>query len=43
MSRFDRPDALRMRVGALPEYPHNQLMYHLIWSTDGVINEDCKA
>ena len=42
MSRFDRLDALRMRVGALPEYPHNQLMYHLTWSTDGVINEYCK-
>jgi saccharopine dehydrogenase-like NADP-dependent oxidoreductase len=42
ISRFDRLDALRMRVGALPEYPHNQLMYHLTWSTDGVINEYCK-
>ena len=42
MSRFDRLDSLRMRVGALPEYPHNQLMYHLTWSTDGVINEYCK-
>ena len=42
MNRFDRLDALRMRVGALPEYPHNQLMYHLTWSTDGVINEYCK-
>ena len=40
--RFDRLDALRMRVGALPEYPHNHLMYHLTWSTDGVINEYCK-
>jgi saccharopine dehydrogenase-like NADP-dependent oxidoreductase len=42
MNRFDRLDALRMRVGALPEYPHNHLMYHLTWSTDGVINEYCK-
>jgi saccharopine dehydrogenase-like NADP-dependent oxidoreductase len=42
MKGFDRLDALRMRVGALPEYPHNQLMYHLTWSTDGVINEYCK-
>jgi saccharopine dehydrogenase-like NADP-dependent oxidoreductase len=40
--QFDRLDALRMRVGALPEYPHNHLMYHLTWSTDGVINEYCK-
>jgi saccharopine dehydrogenase-like NADP-dependent oxidoreductase len=39
---FDRLDNLRMRVGALPEYPHNHLMYHLTWSTDGVINEYCK-
>ncbi len=42
VNRFDRLDALRMRVGALPEYPHNQLMYHLTWSTDGMINEYCK-
>jgi saccharopine dehydrogenase-like NADP-dependent oxidoreductase len=41
-NRFDRLDALRLRVGALPEYPHNHLMYHLTWSTDGVINEYCK-
>ncbi len=40
--RFDRLDALRMRVGALSEYPHNHLMYHLTWSTDGMINEYCK-
>jgi saccharopine dehydrogenase-like NADP-dependent oxidoreductase len=42
MSRFERLDALRMRVGALPEYPHNHLMYHLTWSTAGMINEYCK-
>jgi saccharopine dehydrogenase-like NADP-dependent oxidoreductase len=42
INRFDRLDALRMRVGALPEFPHNHLMYHLTWSTDGVINEYCK-
>jgi saccharopine dehydrogenase-like NADP-dependent oxidoreductase len=41
--RFDKLDALKMRVGALPEYPHNHLMYHLTWSTDGVINEYCKS
>jgi saccharopine dehydrogenase-like NADP-dependent oxidoreductase len=39
---FDRLDAIKMRVGALPEYPHNHLMYHLTWSTEGVINEYCK-
>lgn len=42
VDRFDRLDALRMRVGALPEYPHNQLMYHLTWSTAGMINEYCQ-
>ena len=42
MNRFDRLDAIHMRVGALPEYPHNHLMYHLTWSTDGMINEYCK-
>jgi saccharopine dehydrogenase-like NADP-dependent oxidoreductase len=41
-NQFERLDALRMRVGALPEYPHNHLMYHLTWSTDGMINEYCK-
>ncbi|HEX4136581.1 MAG TPA: saccharopine dehydrogenase C-terminal domain-containing protein [Bryobacteraceae bacterium] len=42
INRFDRLDALRMRVGALPEFPHNHLMYHLTWSTSGMINEYCK-
>lgn len=37
--RFDTLDALRMRVGALPQYPSNALNYNLTWSTDGVINE----
>jgi saccharopine dehydrogenase-like NADP-dependent oxidoreductase len=36
---FDELDAVRMRVGALPEYPSNALGYNLTWSTDGVINE----
>lgn len=37
--RFDTLEALRMRVGALPQYPSNALNYNLTWSTDGVINE----
>jgi len=37
--RFDTLDGLRMRVGALPQYPSNALNYNLTWSTDGVINE----
>ena len=38
---FDRLDAVRMRVGALPLYPSNVLKYNLTWSTDGLINEYC--
>lgn len=36
---FDRLDTVRLRVGALPQYPSNALNYNLTWSTDGVINE----
>ena len=38
---FERLDSVRMRVGALPQYPHNHMKYNLTWSTDGVINEYC--
>jgi saccharopine dehydrogenase-like NADP-dependent oxidoreductase len=37
--RFDSLDSVRLRVGALPQYPSNALNYNLTWSTDGVINE----
>lgn len=37
--RFERLDSVRMRVGALPQYPSNALNYNLTWSTDGLINE----
>jgi saccharopine dehydrogenase-like NADP-dependent oxidoreductase len=40
--RFDRLESVRMRVGALPQYPSNALNYNLTWSTDGVINEYCE-
>ena len=39
--RFDRLDAVHMRVGALPQFPTNALKYNLTWSTDGLINEYC--
>ena len=39
--RFDALDVVRMRVGALPQYPTNALNYNLTWSTDGLINEYC--
>ncbi|SFU49888.1 Saccharopine dehydrogenase, NADP-dependent [Polaromonas sp. YR568] len=40
--RFDSLHSLRMRVGALPQFPSNALNYNLTWSTDGVINEYCE-
>lgn len=39
--RFDQPDKIHMRVGALPIFPTNALKYNLTWSTDGLINECC--
>lgn len=40
--RFDQLDTLRLRVGALPQFPTNSLTYNLTWSTEGVINEYCE-
>ncbi|MDR6869267.1 saccharopine dehydrogenase-like NADP-dependent oxidoreductase [Bosea sp. BE125] len=39
---FDTLDSLKLRVGALPQYPSNALGYNLTWSTDGIINEYCE-
>lgn len=39
--RFDKLREVRMRVGALPQYPVDTLKYNLTWSTDGLINEYC--
>ena len=36
---FAQIDTLRLRVGALPQHPSNQLGYNLTWSTEGVVNE----
>jgi saccharopine dehydrogenase-like NADP-dependent oxidoreductase len=36
---FETLHEIKMRVGALPKYPTNKLLYNLTWSTDGVINE----
>lgn len=38
---FDKLDSVKMRVGALPQFPSNMMMYNLTWSTDGLINEYC--
>jgi saccharopine dehydrogenase-like NADP-dependent oxidoreductase len=39
---FELLDSVKLRVGALPQYPSNALNYNLTWSTDGVINEYCE-
>lgn len=36
---FDKIYDVKMRVGALPKYPTNNLKYNMTWSTDGLINE----
>jgi len=41
-AHFDELHDVRMRVGALPQFPSNALNYNLTWSTDGVINEYCE-
>jgi saccharopine dehydrogenase-like NADP-dependent oxidoreductase len=40
--RFDDLREIKMRVGALPEFPTNALKYNLTWSIDGLINEYCQ-
>jgi saccharopine dehydrogenase-like NADP-dependent oxidoreductase len=42
VKRFESLDDVRLRVGALPEFPSNALNYNLTWSTDGIINEYCE-
>ena len=38
---FERLETVKMRVGALPQFPTGELKYNLTWSTDGLINEYC--
>lgn len=40
-AQFESLETVFMRVGALPQFPSNALMYNLTWSTDGLINEYC--
>ena len=39
--RFTKVRDVKMRVGALPEFPTNELKYNLTWSVDGLVNEYC--
>jgi saccharopine dehydrogenase-like NADP-dependent oxidoreductase len=41
ISWFERIETVKMRVGALPQFPTGELKYNLTWSTDGLINEYC--
>ena len=41
VERFDEVLDVRLRVGALPQFPDNALKYNLTWCTDGLINEYC--
>lgn len=41
IQHFDKVEAVKMRVGALPVNTNNALQYALTWSTDGLINEYC--
>src|SRR5262249_59912821 len=36
---FESLEEVRLRVGALPLFPTNEMKYNLTWSTDGLINE----
>jgi saccharopine dehydrogenase-like NADP-dependent oxidoreductase len=38
---FEKVETVKMRVGALPQFPTGELKYNLTWSTDGLINEYC--
>ena len=38
---FDEVHDVRLRVGALPQFPDNSLKYNLTWNTEGLINEYC--
>jgi saccharopine dehydrogenase-like NADP-dependent oxidoreductase len=40
---FESLETVFMRVGALPRFPSNALLYNLTWSTDGLINEYCNV
>ena len=37
--QFESLSDVRLRVGALPVFPTNDMKYNLTWSTDGLINE----
>lgn len=40
--KLDTLEDVKMKVGALPQFPTNVLNYALTWSPEGVINEYCE-
>lgn len=40
--QFSEVHDLKLRVGALPQYPTNALKYNVTWSTSGLVNEYCE-
>ena len=38
-AEFDTIDEVKLRVGALPQFPDNSLRYNFTWSPEGVVNE----
>lgn len=38
---FTHVEDIQMRVGALPQFPNNNMKYNPSWSPEGVINEYC--
>jgi lysine 6-dehydrogenase len=39
LSKFDRADSLKIRVGGLPQSPRPPLNYQMVFSAEGLINE----
>jgi saccharopine dehydrogenase-like NADP-dependent oxidoreductase len=39
--QFETLESVQLRVGALPQFPTNQILYNLTWSTAGLVNEYC--
>lgn len=39
--QFESLESVQLRVGALPQFPTNQMLYNLTWSTAGLVNEYC--
>lgn len=41
--KFETLESVQLRVGALPQFPTNQMLYNLTWSTAGLVNEYCNS